>query len=59
MRTRLVFTWKVTNASSAPNILNEPEVEERMKLALELEDPNIVVDLRHLSMGRESKYRGV
>jgi len=46
----------LTNDSSAPNDFDEATIDEQMKLVLDMEDPTVVVDLRHLNTGNKSKY---
>ena len=46
----------LTNDSSAPNDFDEAMIDERMKLVLDMEDPSVVVDLRHLNTSNKSKY---
>ena len=47
---------ELTNDASAPTNLHEAEIDERMKMILEMEDADIVLDLRHLNSGRKSQY---
>ena len=47
---------EISNDSSAPNTLSEAEIDERMERVLEMENPDLVVDLRQLSTGKKSKY---
>jgi len=42
--------------SSSANGLNEKEVDERVKLFFEMEDPEIIIDLRELNTGQHTKY---
>ena len=37
-------------------LLLEAEVDERMQQVVDMEDPDIVVDLRHHNRGAPSKY---
>jgi hypothetical protein len=46
----------LTGDTSAANTTNEAKVDERVKLALELGDPEIAIDLREHGSGRPSKY---
>jgi len=46
----------LTNDLSAPNDFDEAMIDERMKLVLDMEDPSVVVDLRHLNTSNKSKY---
>ena len=41
---------------SSPSNVTEAEIDERMRMLLEMEDPDVVVDLRHLNSGQKSKY---
>ncbi len=36
--------------------LSQDENDSRVKQAIEMEDPGIVMDLRHLNSGRKSQY---
>lgn len=47
---------ELTNDASAPTNLHEAEIDKRMKMILEMEDADIVLDLRHLNTGRKSQY---
>ena len=47
---------ELTNDASAPMNLHEAEIDERMKMILEMKDPDVVLDLRHLNSGRKSQY---
>ena len=47
---------EITNDASAPNNIHEAEIDERMRMILEMEDPDIMLDLRHLNSGRKSQY---
>ena len=47
---------ELTNDASAPTNIHEAEIEERMKMILEMEDADIVLDLRHLNSRRKSQY---
>ena len=46
----------LTNDHSSPSNVTEAEIDERMRMLLEMEDPDVVVDLRHLNSGQKSKY---
>ncbi|GBC02254.1 hypothetical protein RclHR1_04520007 [Rhizophagus clarus] len=46
----------LTDNVSAANTTNDAKVDERVKLALELGDPDITIDLREHRSGRSSKY---
>ena len=47
---------ELTNDASAPANLHEAEIDERMRMILEMEDADVVLDLRHLNSGRRSQY---
>ena len=47
---------ELTNDASAPTNHNETEIDERMRIILEIEDADIVVDLRHSNSGRKTRY---
>src|SRR6185437_1117712 len=47
---------ELTNDASAAEMANQKKVDERVKLALELNDPKIISNLRELNEGRPSKY---
>lgn len=47
---------ELTNDASAPTNLHEAEIDERMRMILEMEDADIMLDLRHLNTGRRSQY---
>ena len=47
---------KLTNDASTPTTLHKTEIDERMKMILEMEVADIVVDLRHLNSGRKTCY---
>ena len=47
---------ELTGDSSAASSEIECHVNERVKQALELEDPDLVVDLRQHNKGHSSKY---
>ena len=47
---------ELTNDASAPTNLHEAEIDERMRMILETEDADIMLDLRHLNTGRKSQY---
>ena len=44
---------ELTNDASAPTNLHEAEIDERMRMILEMEDAYIVLDLRHLNTERK------
>ena len=47
---------ELTNDASAPTYLHKAEIDERMRMILEMEDADIMLDLRHLNTGRKSQY---
>ena len=47
---------ELTNDASAATNLHEAEIDERMRMILEMEAADIVVDLRHLNPGRKTRY---
>ena len=47
---------ELTNDTFASTNLQEAEIDERMRMILEMEDADIVVDLRHLNSGRKKRY---
>ena len=44
------------NNASVPTTLHKAEIDERMRMILEMEVADIVVDLRHLNSGRKTCY---
>ncbi|GBB92621.1 hypothetical protein RclHR1_20330002 [Rhizophagus clarus] len=46
----------LTDDISAANTTNDAKVDERVKLALELGNPEITIDLREHGSGRSRKY---
>ena len=46
----------LTGDDSAAETLNEAKVDERVRLALELGDPEIAIDLREHNNGQPGKY---
>ena len=46
----------LTGDSSAANSLTDSEIDSRLKMAVSMEDVDIVVDLRELNEGRKGKY---
>jgi len=52
---RMIYRMLTGDVSVAEN-LNEVKVDERIKLALELGDPEITIDLREHNYGRPGKY---
>ena len=46
----------LTGDVSAANTINDAKVDERVRLALELGDPEIIIDLREHRRERSSKY---
>ena len=47
---------QLTGDTSAASCESEKDIDERLRQALDLEDPDIVVDLRHHNKGQSSKY---
>lgn len=47
---------ELTSDASAPTNQLEAEIDERVKRVLDMEDPDIVIDLRHLNTGKKSQY---
>ena len=47
---------ELTGDYSASCNLDQSEIEKRVKLAIDMEDPDVNVDLRHLNSGRKSLY---
>ena len=47
---------QLTGDTSAASCESEKDIDERLRQALDLEDPDIVVDLRHHNKGQPSKY---
>ena len=45
---------ELKNDASTPKNLQETEINERMRMILEIEDADIVVDLRHLNSGKKN-----
>ena len=54
--TTRLFLFLIIGDHSAASNLTEAEVDERMRLLIDMEDPDIVIDLRHHNHGAESKY---
>ena len=50
------FYRELNGDDSAAMNVHEEEIDERVKLILELEDPEVVLDLRALNTGRKSQY---
>ena len=50
------FYRAATGDQSASLTLNESEIDKRLRKALEMEDPDIIVDLRELNKGHSSKF---
>ena len=48
---------RLTTDSSAPNTLSESEVDERIRKALDDEDPDLIWDLRIINNGRPDEYK--
>ena len=50
------FDRELTGDDSAAMNVHKEEIDERIKLILELEDPEVVLDLRALNIGHKSQY---
>ena len=50
------FYKDLTGDASGSETLGQDEVDSRVKQAIEMEDPAIVMDLRHLNTGRRAQY---
>ena len=50
------FVMMVTGDASASSNLDEADVDERVRLILEMEDPDVVLDLRALNTGAKIQY---
>ena len=50
------FHRAATGDQSASLTTNESEIDERLREALEMEDPDIVIDLREVNKGHSSKF---
>ncbi len=46
----------LTGDNSVAKTANEAKVDERVKITLDLSDPEITIDLREHNNGRPSKY---
>ena len=46
----------LTNDASAATNFHEAEINKRMRMILEMEDADVVVDLRYLNSGRKTCY---
>ena len=44
------------DSAAAASTLSESEVDKRVKLYIDMEDPDVIMDLRELKSGRESKF---
>ena len=51
----ILLTFFAGDASAASQ-LSEKEVNERVQLYVDMEDPDIILDLRSLNSGQKSKY---
>ena len=51
-----MFTLLLSGNSAAASTLSESEVDKRVKLYIDVEDPDVIMDLRELKSGRESKF---
>ena len=36
--------------------LPEAEIDDRVRMVLDTEDPDVIIDLRHLNSGRKGQY---
>lgn len=45
-----------TGDSSSSETISQKELDNRIKQMIEMEDPDIVADLRHINTGSKSKY---
>lgn len=52
----ILFHFTCTGDASAASQLSEEEVNERVQMYVDMEDPDIVVDLREHNSGHKSKY---
>ena len=50
------FYKDLTGDSSSSETLSQEQVDERVTQAIEMEDPDIILDLRKLNSGRKSQY---
>ena len=50
------FYKDLTGDHSAPANLDQAEIEKRVRLLVDMEDADVVLDLRHLNSGRKSMY---
>ena len=52
------FYCAATGDKSSSLTTAESEIDQRLREALEMEDPNVIVDLRELNRGHSSKFAG-
>ncbi|RIB19202.1 hypothetical protein C2G38_2182522 [Gigaspora rosea] len=56
----MTYAWRIDeeliNNASAAETTDQNDVDERVKLAFELNDPEVISDLRELNEGRPSRY---
>ena len=45
-----------TGYRSSSDTTDQAKIDERVKQAIEMEDPHIVMDLRHLNSGMKAQY---
>ena len=50
------FYKDLTGDSSSSETFSQEHIDEKVMQAIEMEDPDIVLDLRHLNSGRKSQY---
>ena len=58
MKKSVLRKWykELTGDNSAALNMHEAGIDERVRLVLEMEDPNIILDLRALNSGAKSQY---
>ena len=58
MKKSVMRKWykELTGDASAASNLHEAEIDERVRLVIEMEDPDVVLDLRALHTGAKSQY---
>ena len=52
------FYKDLTGYCSSSDTTDQEKIDERVKQAIEMEDPHIVMDLRHLNSGMKAQYDG-
>ena len=50
------FYRELTNDASAPSSLLEAEIDERVRMVPDMENPDVIIDLRQLNSGRKGQY---